>query len=873
MSRMIPRVWRPFWTAPGLHRRQIELRRYSWLNPRSRFNKNPPAIIIEDDENNEKRKVDLIDLKHYLKTTEIPRTIRMDILSSKLSALVLESETIPAEALPTLNAVFMQLFKSNDGMAGILEPEELLQLFEKSAQTVLSTNTDLPEYLATMAHQYLKSNQILPARIYVLIVALGSSSNSKEFTRALGTVLQAKRLDLPVDFTTEVLTYFSAKGLGLLMYENIMGIKVGDLLLVNDEFCLHFIKYVELIFSDSNPEVHQYKDMNKNVYRIQDLAIEILFTTSLDKLSMETLLQMLKLVSDLSTVVENENAKKVVQKILDHITIEDSDKKFQQVVETIFRQDLMDESLSEALLNELSRNEAYLATRKNLCSFIIADDVKFSLNLRLQAQLLSELTVFQLEDEVFELVESICQPHITAGTELDTLHNKIVQSVMLAGAVSPRGEFTELLDTYFASINQEPSLYAFQYRMDRAIALGDHIAAINIFEDSILVSSVQWNHCDDPSVALTFNKLIVLICEKMGSIMDIFPLFRKVKLHMTTQCNADAINALATKMLNEECVGDTIEMLKRELPKIEKDSISKIPVMPHYAYAYRSLFNLLHLFVITYNGEETHETNWVLYGELHKYFHVPYDTYMPALKYFCEKDRLNAALVIFRQVKMLNETHGSHHNPPPLREMYMYLLRTFGDRLYEEGVIEVHEYLKMDVGLQSQDITLQNCVLNAYSNLQNVGKAKDLFLSMSSNSKQVGGINEETVQIMIKTYTYSDMLYVKKFWNNLSQFGVFPDYAIFKQYVVAHVYHGFVEDAFKLVSEIDDYNIEYSSDLLLAMHNFCLDTKKQEEVVKWAVANHKEDWEQLKQGGLLRAATNYMPDANLITSGKTTKQV
>ena len=122
---------------------------------------------------------------------------------------------------------------------------------------------------------------------------------------------------------------------------------------------------------------------------------------------------------------------------------------------------------------------------------------------------------------------------------------------------------------------------------------------------------------------------------------------------------------------------------------------------------------------------------------------------------------------------------------------------------------------------------------------------------------------------MLKTFTYSDMMYVQKFWNDLSLYGVLPNYAIFKQYIIAHVYHGLVDEAFEVLKEMEDYDIEFSSDLLLAMHNYCLEVPAQEKVKSWAQKNFPDKLESLAEKGLLKPATNYVPNENLIAESNT----
>ena len=44
---------------------------------------------------------------------------------------------------------------------------------------------------------------------------------------------------------------------------------------------------------------------------------------------------------------------------------------------------------------------------------------------------------------------------------------------------------------------------------------------------------------------------------------------------------------------------------------------------------------------------------------------------------------------------------------------------------------------------------------------------------MSLEPKDAGGVDETSATIMIKAYTYNDLIYVQKFWDNLSMFDWF----------------------------------------------------------------------------------------------------
>lgn len=903
----------PSATKPVIHYRAYS--KVSWFNPLSKFNstksldKEKLDIIIEEPNENIEGTIEgnyFRTFKHYLKTTEIPVNLRRRILSEKLSEFVKQVPRFDENpmSLPILNSVFLNLYNLNGrqfedpktGMIkGVLNLEDLITLFEKSSIAVSNEkerNLLLPEFMAILAQYFLRQEaNLVPVKLLVHVVDLGSSVRHSNLRNTLELLVKSRKSSLNPEFTMHLLKYYDTRGmLTLSVFDDILFVskKHPNANIIDDYFYNKYVEYVELLYAHVPPRVHEYKILEKDIDRVQIITNKkVIEGAILDKLSVGVLLNLLKLTMELETVNRREETQQSITKILDFFVSKPREQlaaTLKLIQEEVFKQDYGDEALAETLLLITWSNTKYRVIAQSLTDFILADDIKFSQILRFQANVQNFLgnipkdipegelanTVVQRVDKLLKEIEA-SEIENEKEIDLSELCNRIIQSLLTIGNISPRGDFTDSIMRYFQkSKNVEISVYSYKYRLDKAIDLSEHIQAVNIFEDS-LESFTQWPCHNDPTIHRSLNDLIILVCRKMEDIQVIFPIFTKIKQQMVnTQCNAGAIKSMAVKMLQAEYVGDLIEMLKRELPKIDKDDTIKLPIEGEYDIKYRELFKLLHDFVITYNNEDTHETNWVLYGELHKYFHVPYDTYLPAMKFFCEKDRLNAALIIFRQIKKLSELHGNHNHLPPLRDMYMYLFQSFGDKLYEEGVEEVHEYLKMDISIPKQDIALQNAILNAYSNLQEVGKAKDLFISMSTVPKLIGGINEETIQIMIKTYTYSDMIYVQKFWNNLSQYGIIPNYSIYRQYLIAHVYHGLVEDAIQLTEDMKDYDLEVTEDTLLSMHNYCLEASDQKQIAKWASENYEEKWNEVINSGYLKGAEQYMPEKNLIVGSNAT---
>lgn len=849
----------------------------SWFKPKlpSLKQKNhrprPQTVIVEEDfeDKNSPALLLLNDLKHYLRTSETSPSLRASILTSNLSAFIHQypDQLAQKSVLPTINNVFLLLNQINGGdLQKVLPEEDLVTLFKATAKSLLAADSySLPQFMVVMARGFIRSAIHTPSEVYAIVVDLGASLKFSGFGDAVSLVVKNTNGQLPQDFLKVILSYFDEKSrLELKNFEDIVAIASHQNTpsLLNDDLVSFLIKYVEEIFENSPPNVHEYEDHNKNVYRIQQLAEAIIHLPQ-SFVSIDSQLKLLKFYSELNYVVESRNYYQTIDKSIEKILASG----YEGVSTALLKQDLFDDSATENFLYHLA-NFKDDSLKSGIYELVIADDIRSSNILRMQARLLQLYKELETESEesIFEASKLIYSDILDTESP-EIVHQKVTEAAMLANQISPTGTFVTLLNEHFVQeYNQEQNYLSLLARLERALRDKDFEQALQVFDESFVY--VHWDSVQAPKVQLALNKLVCLVAEQNEDLITAFATFRNVKQHMTSQSSAEALTAMIPKMLAEECVGDVIEMLKRELPTIGTESANQLPTQPPYAYAHKALYDTLQDFVLNYTKEDTFETNWVLYGELHKYFQIPFDSYLPTMKFFCEKNRYNAALVVFRRVKMQNEKHGNHNNPPPLREMYMHLLKSFGDQLYEDGVIEMHEYLNMDLNLPDTDIELQNCILDAYSNLQNVGKARDLFLAISSNTKDRGGINEDTIRIMIKTYTYTDMSYVQKFWNNLSLLGVFPNYDIFKQYLIAHVYHGCVEDAFQLIEEIDDYNLEFSLDLLLAMHNYCLDSGKQKEVVDWAVENHKEHWEEIANSGLLRKASEYAPETHLLASGE-----
>ncbi|CAI5759019.1 unnamed protein product [Candida verbasci] len=411
----------------------------------------------------------------------------------------------------------------------------------------------------------------------------------------------------------------------------------------------------------------------------------------------------------------------------------------------------------------------------------------------------------------------------------------------------------------------EESIYSYKYKLDKLIEEGKYNEALSVYEQSVQ-SHVPWSSNNkDPMIYKTLNDLIQLIAKNFP-IKESFILFQKIKTQLQSEINIDSLNVLTPEILNHNLVADIIEMLKRELPKIPSNKANKLPIDKPYGYKYKQLFDTLY----TYAIESTHDSSilakWSLFDTLYSYFVIPQSYILPAMKFFCDNKRWNAALIIFQKQIELHELHGDHNFNPPNEAMYKYLIDEFGNNLYEYGVIEIHDYLKTDLNLLSQDSELQHSLMKSYCNLQNVSKVRDLFLILNSQ----GRITNESAAIMLKAYTYNDLIYVEKFWNNLSMFGIIPDETLVKQYLIAYSYHGDVKKCTQLIENIEeDYEVKLDEMMVLDIYNFCYKTDAQQKFKTYFEANYPDLWNKCIESGKLVTNEGYLPDGDALGDKET----
>lgn len=820
--------------------------------------KSEQEIIIEEDrDDNLNKKEPLRSIRHISKASKLSD---LNSLAEKFRNLVRSTE-VEQKDFGLLNSIYFELYKFKGPKKDILDKETFDILVDKTVTTLLlDKELEIPEYLTILIKSSLESKDQVSDETLVKVILLLTSrlhKNSPVLEEAFIRISSSKRplSNKFIDNLIERLGQYSL--LNLKSFELMHYLAKEQYFSLGDNFYKQLIGYIESLYEKKSPKVHEYRYKEKNLFRVQEAVGLISKDVKLDSLQMETVIMLLKLMNDLCSAIQNKELEACRDLYFNYLSSVESSR----VTDVFLRQD--SEDLLESVVSLcLSYRRKDLAN--SIFQSFLLNNLFYTSERILQAK--AYLMTYECtdEDKIMSTLEELFSAESTEVSDLNDLFYKWNQVVCL----NPNVLLTNSIDRMskvFEGIDAPLKVY--KLFIDEAVRRKEFQEAVNLFQDS-LKNYISWMEESGNVIVLkTLNDVIISGCEIIDKVEDVFVLFNLVKQHMNDQqINAYTITELSKRMLEVEYVGDCIEMLNRELKSPSK---AKVPLDETFFYAYKDLFNQLHEFVISYTQEDTFETNWALYKALHTLFHVPYDSFLPAIKFFCEKDRLNASLVIFKKVQELSETRAN--SPAPLKDMYIYLLEQFGDKLYKEGVDEVHECLKLDVELPKKDLALQNSILNAYCNLQEVGKVRELFLTMNpikSLLKAESSINEETAKIMIKAYTYSDLGLVKSFWNNLSTFGIFPDYGVFRQYLIAHVYHGFPEEAIELTTtEMEDYGFEMNDDIIAALYNYCLTSKDQDKIEKWAVEEYPKIWNSAKNKNLLTRSDDFQPEISLLVEG------
>ncbi|KAI5957910.1 hypothetical protein CANMA_004342 [Candida margitis] len=780
-----------------------------------------PKIVVEEPKSYSNPSIQQYhdEFTTYLTDTKLPNKLKRKLVFSKIEDLI--QQPVGTEGINLLSYVLKNITENRSN-----EPIPLglaVKIFNNTYNYLLS---ERPDFLERLMRQLIANGNELPDQTLILWMDFVSrqSVGVENIYHRLEYRMNDEFVDKYFDFLK------SNHRLNLGIFESLCKVRV------NDSFVYALNEYVESLFGDELPEVHCFEDLEKSLDRVQMLVSDVIEKIDTKKLSVPALFAIFKLNEEFLQVSASSQAEAGRSKLVHGLALRTN-----EVLDTIKGQIGQDGTLMESLLFAARRYNMKLC---NASAKLILSDQKCSSAMKIEAKLMNEI----LSQQKLEVI-----------LKSEEVSEEIFEATIQAVSIS-HPHLTDVAFDYYRANGLLPSAKVFKAMLDSAISENNFTLAFKIFTDS--TSYLQWpDYYDDLAIAKSLNDLIQCVVANTP-IRDSFPMFQKIKAQLQQPINIDSINVMSSAMLEANLVGDVLEMLKRELPRI-KDEKLRLPIDKPFGHKYLQLFNTLHTYAISNTFDKSVANNWYLFTHLYKYFHIPPDCILPTLKFFCQHERWNGALLIFNKMVDQHQLHGDHSFPPPSPEIYMYLLNEFGDKLYEEGVIQLHDWLKMDTNIPRVGLELTNVIMNAYCNLQDVAKVRDLFIAANVNDK----VDEESAIIMIKAYTYNDLHYVEKFWDNLSKFGLVPNYDMYKQYLIAYAYYGKTEKAFELVERIDEYDLNVSEDLLLNLHNYCYIEDKQHEIKEWARTNFPQLWNNVEKSGLLIEATGYKPHEHFLVDG------
>ncbi|ODQ79890.1 hypothetical protein BABINDRAFT_8082 [Babjeviella inositovora NRRL Y-12698] len=296
----------------------------------------------------------------------------------------------------------------------------------------------------------------------------------------------------------------------------------------------------------------------------------------------------------------------------------------------------------------------------------------------------------------------------------------------------------------------------------------------------------------------------------------------------------------------KEYVGNAVTIAEHVLPPLpEKGELNEIlPKEKADFETYKPLYDVLYDYTLSSTLDANR--NWSILGFIDTFFVIPAENYLPLMRKFCEMDRPNAGLILFKNMKRYHRFYGL---PPPSEEVYIFLFNKFGEMYYEEGVAQMHKMMNMEVAVHI-DARVMNAALAAHVNLQDTLAARTLFHSMLAIPKEVG-INEETVSIMMKNYALLSIGSARRFWSSLSDFDILPTADNYKWFIIAHCHAGLPDEALLIAQSMEENYVEVTGDVLATLHNWTSDAAARAEVVAWASALHPQLWARIAHDGLL----------------------
>lgn len=424
-----------------------------------------------------------------------------------------------------------------------------------------------------------------------------------------------------------------------------------------------------------------------------------------------------------------------------------------------------------------------------------------------------------------------------AGYGPDDATMNAILSIAVSTAKRNDRYVEQIVSHFSEDLSVKCNVETFSYLIDRSLNALDNDRALGYFQQS-MDNGCQWNFNNHHYFGSLDRLITALATSPPVDAKATFAVYQRIRA-FSNSVAYETQAAILKMMVDNGFAAEVGRFLCDEFAKGNEALRPRIPHQ-HIPLIYQTLYDYL----MTSNDHYT--VLWHVYGAMNKYISLPHESYFPILDRFCRLGRPDAALLIFKYLRVRNQREGL---APPGSDIYVLLFNWFGRHKYDVGVNELYTFYKMDLGIEP-NINILNSVLRAFHQLESpldVGVTWDLIKTTSSP-------NNETISIMIQELATVSMTEVEKFWIGVSkQFNLRPSKENLRQYLIANCKHGYFMRALEITKNMETvYGIEPDESILETLYNWTSLDSRKDNVEKWALAAHPEKWKALKEADRLK---------------------
>lgn len=383
--------------------------------------------------------------------------------------------------------------------------------------------------------------------------------------------------------------------------------------------------------------------------------------------------------------------------------------------------------------------------------------------------------------------------------------------------------------------------------MNRRVHCKDAEGALRLFNQSIN-DGCQWSGDEDRQIE-TLSALLVAMCEmrpvNVDQVFDTYAQIYGYSEKPLLRAAQTALLRIMVQLINrKEDAGQIQQYIEQQFGCLRGEHVPP----PAIGLPFDQNTDLVQIMMDKVMTCPDYRVAWEIYGMLNQLVRLPFDTYLPCMRRFCQLGRPDAALLIFKYVRARSRTGQI---PAPNTDMYVYLFDEFAHQMYEEGVNDLLTEFRTDLCMEA-DMQVMNAILRAQTELDDPDGAYSTFDEIANFPAGTGADND-TITTMLRLLTRTSLSHVEKFWVEAPKlYGVAPNEDNLRQYVIANCYHGYYLRALEMTKNMKQvYGIEPSDQIIEALYNWTMLAPRKEKVKQWAIQAYPETWKLLEASNRL----------------------